>query len=288
MSELIVVDRLAGGEVIEVQREAGDVVEVDVRTAAPVVVDVAGEVGPRGPQGDPGADGADGQAATVTVGSTTTGAPGSNASVTNVGSSSAAVLDFVVPRGAPGAPGADGNPGPGVAAGGSTGQVLAKASNTDYDTTWVAQSGGVPPSRQVIAGDGLDGGGPLSGDVTLDVNGTVVRNTDDTYWEAPAAGERWVAVDQNIAGSGVGYVGVIAAGGLGSVGAYLEGTDAGGALIIGDGTGATAVIRNDADVNGIRFLAENRVAGADGIEVDDYATVGQVLSALSFIDGGAP
>lgn len=55
-----------------------------------------------------GTDGADGQAATITVGSTTTGNAGTNASVTNSGTTSAAVLDFVIPRGADGAPGADG------------------------------------------------------------------------------------------------------------------------------------------------------------------------------------
>jgi hypothetical protein len=42
----------------------------------------------------------------------------------------------VVQSGRPGAPGA------GVASGGTTGQVLAKASNTNFDTTWVNQSGG--------------------------------------------------------------------------------------------------------------------------------------------------
>jgi len=41
-----------------------------------------------------------------------------------------------------GATGATGATGVGVAAGGTTGQVLAKVSATDYDTTWVDQSGG--------------------------------------------------------------------------------------------------------------------------------------------------
>jgi len=55
-----------------------------------------------GPQGAAGSDGKDGSAATVTVGNTTTGAPGSNAEVKNVGTSSAAVFDFTIPRGNPG------------------------------------------------------------------------------------------------------------------------------------------------------------------------------------------
>ncbi|MGY3615931.1 pyocin knob domain-containing protein [Bradyrhizobium sp. USDA 10063] len=50
-------------------------------------------------KGDPGTDGTDGAAATVSVGTVTTGAPGSSASVTNSGTSSAAVFDFTIPRG---------------------------------------------------------------------------------------------------------------------------------------------------------------------------------------------
>ena len=46
-----------------------------------------------------GANGANGTSATVTVGSVTTGAAGTQASVTNSGTASAAVLDFVIPRG---------------------------------------------------------------------------------------------------------------------------------------------------------------------------------------------
>jgi hypothetical protein len=51
-------------------------------------------------QGQPGVDG---EAATVGVGTVTSGAPGSAASVTNVGSPSAAVFDFIIPQGAQGA-----------------------------------------------------------------------------------------------------------------------------------------------------------------------------------------
>jgi hypothetical protein len=50
-------------------------------------------------------NGARGAAATVTVGTTTTGNAGTNASVTNSGTSSAAVLNFTIPRGDTGAAG---------------------------------------------------------------------------------------------------------------------------------------------------------------------------------------
>ena len=64
--------------------------------------------GPQGPPGTPGAPGADGAAATVAVGNTITGQPGTNASVVNTGSSSAAVLQFTIPRGEKGEPGQNG------------------------------------------------------------------------------------------------------------------------------------------------------------------------------------
>ena len=59
----------------------------------------------------PGADGADGAAATIAVGTTTTGAAGSSASVTNSGTSSAAVFNFTIPKGDQGIQGIPGNDG---------------------------------------------------------------------------------------------------------------------------------------------------------------------------------
>lgn len=62
-------------------------------------------------QGPPGDDGA---AATITVGSVTTGAAGSEAAVVNAGTSNAAVLNFTIPKGDKGDtgdPGADGDAG---------------------------------------------------------------------------------------------------------------------------------------------------------------------------------
>ena len=58
-----------------------------------------------------GGGGGGGEAATVEVGTTETGSPGSDASVTNSGTSHAAVLDFVIPRGLQGPPGQSGQPG---------------------------------------------------------------------------------------------------------------------------------------------------------------------------------
>ena len=52
-----------------------------------------------------GKDGIDGQGATIAVGEVTTGAAGTQASVTNSGTANAAVFDFTIPKGADGASG---------------------------------------------------------------------------------------------------------------------------------------------------------------------------------------
>jgi len=69
-----------------------------------------GETGPQGPQGDTGPTGAQGPqgdpgtAATITVGAVTTGAAGSSVVVTNSGTSTAAILNFTIPKGDQGDP----------------------------------------------------------------------------------------------------------------------------------------------------------------------------------------
>lgn len=58
-----------------------------------------GDIGPQGPRGEKGDTGT---AATISVGTVTTGAAGTNAVVTNAGTSSAAKFNFTIPRGANG------------------------------------------------------------------------------------------------------------------------------------------------------------------------------------------
>jgi hypothetical protein len=62
----------------------------------------AGAAGTSGTNGTNGTNGIDGTSATVTVGTVTTAAAGSSASVINSGTTSAAVLNFTIPRGADG------------------------------------------------------------------------------------------------------------------------------------------------------------------------------------------
>ena len=92
--------------------------------------------GATGANGADGATGADGTAATVQVGTTTTGAPGTNASVTNTGTESNAVLNFVIPAGTTGATGANGATGAdGTAATVQVGTTTTGAPGTNASVT---------------------------------------------------------------------------------------------------------------------------------------------------------
>lgn len=73
-----------------------------------------GDQGPQGPQGETGpagADGKDGEAATVTVGAVSTLDAGEKATVENVGTLAAAVLNFGIPKGEKGDQGPQGEKG---------------------------------------------------------------------------------------------------------------------------------------------------------------------------------
>lgn len=74
----------------------------DGAPGAPGANGATGAMGPSGPSGN---------AATVQVGSVTTAAAGTQASVVNTGTSSAAVLNFTIPQGAQGVPGSGGGSG---------------------------------------------------------------------------------------------------------------------------------------------------------------------------------
>ena len=84
-------------------------------TASTTFVEVAAVIGPQGIQGPTG---------TLAVGAVTTGAVGSDSTVTNVGTSQSAILNFQFPRGA------------GVQVGGVAGQFLTKIDGTNFNTQW--------------------------------------------------------------------------------------------------------------------------------------------------------
>jgi hypothetical protein len=105
-----------------------------------------GDVGPQGaqgPQGIPGSNGAPGQAAYVSIGTVTTLAPGSMATVTNSGTSTNAVLNFGIPRGQDGSSG-----------GGSVGNYLSFVEPQTTGTTQTLAQSGLTTQAQVTASYG--------------------------------------------------------------------------------------------------------------------------------------
>lgn len=74
-------------------------------------IEIKGEKGEKGDKGDQGPAGEAGKAATISVGTVTTGEPGTEVSVTNSGTESAAVFNFVVPKGEQGLKGDQGEKG---------------------------------------------------------------------------------------------------------------------------------------------------------------------------------
>ena len=102
-----------------------DVVDGIAVESTSISVEVAqGTRGPVGPQGPAGATGGTGPQGEV-------GPAGPTGSTGPAGS-----------KGDQGDPGPAGDDGEGVPVGGTTNQVLAKASDTDFDTEWVDQTGG--------------------------------------------------------------------------------------------------------------------------------------------------
>lgn len=108
---------------------------------------------PRGEQGPQGNPGSDGKSPTVNVGTTTTGPAGSQASVTNSGTSSAAVFNFTIPEGQKGNPGNDGEKG-------DPGAVFTPSVSDEGIISWT-NDGGLPnPSPQNIRGPQGQNGSP--------------------------------------------------------------------------------------------------------------------------------
>ena len=107
---------------------------------------------PRGDKGDTGETGPQGSAATVSIGKTTTGNPGTSASVTNSGTSSEAVFNFTIPKGDTGSPGAKGD----------TGAVFTPSVSSEGIISWTNNGGLQNPSSVNIKGPKGDNGSPGS------------------------------------------------------------------------------------------------------------------------------
>lgn len=168
------------------------------------IEDITGPAGPEGPQGPQGVPGT---AATIAAGTTTTGAPGTNAAVVNSGTSSAAVFDFTIPRGDVGPQGPQGDPGPlvplcDILTVGNTactdinmdGNDLTNVGSIDFDTT--PANAGAVARLQWNDTDGTLDLGLKGGNVTLQVGEEMVaRVVNKTGSNLTEAGYAVVRVD---------------------------------------------------------------------------------------------
>lgn len=139
--------------------------------------------GAKGDKGDKGDQGNPGTAASVSVGTTTTGLPGSSALVESAGTSTARVLNFTIPQGPKGDKGDQGTPG----TDGSDGQTptltfdttttLAPGANAYATYTWT----GINPHIKFHIPRGADGAKGDKGDVgQTGQNGTAATLTVGT------------------------------------------------------------------------------------------------------------
>jgi len=155
------------------------------------------EIVTQGPQGVAGATGAQGPAgegsATVAIGTVTTGNAGTNASVTNVGSTTAATLNFTIPRGDTGAAGSNGSDGSdGAAATIAVGTVTTGAAGSSATVTNVGSSSAATFNFSIPKGDtgaqgpagqdGQDGQDGADGAISDgDKGDIVVSNSGSTF-----------------------------------------------------------------------------------------------------------
>lgn len=116
---------------------------------------IQGPEGPQGATGPAGADGKDGIAATIQIGAVTTGAAGTQATVTNTGTTNAAVFNFTIPQGVAGQNGADGT-------NGEDGATFTPTVNSSGDLSWTNNKGLPNPTTVNIRGPQGPQGNPGS------------------------------------------------------------------------------------------------------------------------------
>lgn len=158
---------------------------------------------PKGDKGDSGDSGDDGDAATLTVGTVSTGAPGTNVIINNSGTSSAAVLDFTIPRGDKGDKGDEGDKGDkgdsGDAATITVGTVTTGAPGTDAIVTNVGTSSAAIFDITIPRGDPGEGSGDVASvnGVMPDEGGNVELDPSDigAIEEAPIDGKDYARKD---------------------------------------------------------------------------------------------
>lgn len=147
--------------------------------------DITAPKGAKGDKGDAGGTGDPGKAATIQVGEVTTGAAGTPASVSNVGTDEAAIFDFTIPRGDKGADGADG-------ADGKTAYVYAveggyTGTETEFAAKLAEEMPTTLPNPNALTFTGsvtgsYDGSAPVSVEIPSGGGSSVNNNTINQYF----------------------------------------------------------------------------------------------------------
>ena len=106
-------------------------------TGAAGIDGAKGDKGDKGEKGDTGAKGADGQTPTLSIGTVTTGAAGSSASVTMGGTAPSYVLNFTIPKGDKGDKGDTGASGSGGSSSGGSGGIAFEDTYVSDANLWL-------------------------------------------------------------------------------------------------------------------------------------------------------
>lgn len=150
-----------------------------------------GDTGSKGPQGDTGPQGSTGRAATISIGTVTTGASGTQAEVINVGTENDAVLNFVIPQGPKGADGS----GSGGGGTGENGATFTPTVSSNGVISWSNDKGLANPTPVNIKGPQGDTGptGPTGPQGDSGVYVGTDEPTDADVWINPDGnGEEYV------------------------------------------------------------------------------------------------
>lgn len=170
MSEAVALD-LVDAETVALSLEEGEQVALSF-TEEVVLFEVIGEVGAQGPRG---------WAGTMAVGEVTTGTPGTDAAIENVGTVHDAILDFDIPRGDVGPQGIQGDEG--TAATITVGDVTTGAPGTDAEIVNTGTSLDAVFDFDIPRGDKGEAATVTVGDTSTGAPGTdaAVMNTGDQY-----------------------------------------------------------------------------------------------------------